>query len=226
MALVAKETNEVVDNIAHRSLRTIASHFVCPITQCLIVEPAILMGDACMYEKAAIEEWITRSVTCGGKPTSPATGASLAHGMISTECTVIRCAITDLVESGVLDDDTCIAWHVARGKISHDDSCAMQHFQRAAALGCTKSPRLLEVQSRGIELRRQVLEFMQDVDADDADWANNWAKCVLNMELDVQSDGHCTDIDISVDTVTPVEGFRPGHIGRRNRALRGTPSGI
>ena len=143
--------------------------------------------------------------------------------MASSECTVIRSAITDLVVSGSLDDDICIAWHVARGKISNDDSCAMQHFQKAAALGSTKSPRLLEVQSRGIELRRQVLEFMQTIDADDADWA----KCVLSMGLDVQSDGHGkdSDIDHSGDTVTrtPVEGFRSGHISRQRHALRGTP---
>ena len=159
----------------HRSIQSIAAHFYCPITQSLMVQPAIALGDGCMYERAAIAEWLRR------QRTSPVTRAFMVTDMLTQECPGVKSAISDLIDSGELEHDVCIEWHIARAKVSNDDACAARHFQRAVDLGCQESARLLELQAAGIKLRDEVAKFRQQ--ATDASLEMTWVQRLLRVDF-------------------------------------------
>ena len=160
----------------HRDMQSIASHLKCPMTQALMVEPVVAMGDGCLYERSAITEWMKRSRT------SPVTRAMMTKSL-SAECVGVRAAISDLVSSGTLDAEICIEWHVARGKLARDDECAKRHFESAVKLGCTQTPKVLEMLAHGIELRKHQIEFRRQ--AMEADLEMDWIERLLSATTDV-----------------------------------------
>ena len=164
-------------------MKLVASHMKCPITQSLMVEP-VVAADGCMYERAAIVEWLKRSRT------SPVTRTVISKSL-SAECTGIRNAISDLVDTGLLDREACIEWHVARGKLVSDDACAKRHFEKAVKLGCTQTGRVLEMQAKGIELRKRVIEFRQH--AAESDLEADWINRLLNADLPLDVPGNSQD---------------------------------
>ena len=159
------EDGTMVDRATlHRAMQSVSSHLKCPITQALLVEP-VVAGDGFLYERAAISEWLKRSRT------SPVTRAMMFK-TLSSECVGVRNTISDIVESGVLEPDICIEWHMSKGKLTRDDACAKRHFESAVELGCSQAPKVLEMLSRGIELRMQEAALRhQATEADvEADW--------------------------------------------------------
>ena len=122
---------------AARRLRTImatmdsaATEFVCPITQELPVDPVMAM-DGKVYERAAIEEWITR-----GNGKSPMTNLPMADQLLPA--THVRNSLELMVKSGALTGDKVDAWK----KKIEDDKSVDETRAKAAAGDATSAVKL------------------------------------------------------------------------------------
>ena len=78
------------------------SEFLCPITQELPLDP-VTAEDGRVYERAAIEEWLSRP-----RKTSPTT--NLAMGTKLLPAVQIRCVIEKLVRTGAITGDKAEKW--------------------------------------------------------------------------------------------------------------------
>ena len=88
-----------------KTMNSIATEFLCPITHELPIAP-VMAKDGVVYERAAIERWFE---TKEGDPTSPSTGAVISTELIPAP--QIRNTIEALVKSGAIDGlEVATAW--------------------------------------------------------------------------------------------------------------------
>lgn len=84
-----------------RMCEVLAAEYICPITQELPVEP-VTAEDGKIYEKAAIQKWLTMNLR------SPATGLPMGTHLLPA--TQVRNTIEQLVLSGDVDKDKTLNW--------------------------------------------------------------------------------------------------------------------
>ena len=101
----------------HSYVDTAATELMCPIRHELPIDP-VVAADGHIYEKAAIEGWLSR------KRTSPMTNLAMCARLTPVIC--VKNAISELVCSGALDSDKAVEWqHKVR----------LLHMHRAAEGG-------------------------------------------------------------------------------------------
>ena len=92
----------------------VVENLLCPITSALPVCP-VVAEDGHVYEKAAIERWLSRSVD----PTSPLTREPMGERLVDSTHT--RTLILTVIEGGAVDDDAAAAWHFGSAKAIKDE---------------------------------------------------------------------------------------------------------
>lgn len=160
-----------------KALKRIADHHVCPITQCLMVQP-VLAVDGHLYEKEAISRWFAT------KRTSPRTNQRL-NSVELIEAVAARNTIEEVVASGVLDNDCASAWHIstgkmqATGKLPGGTSSAKGHFEAAVALGSAEAQTMVHMLTEGLEVRVSLQKFQER--AQQAGVEEEWLRQLLGM---------------------------------------------
>lgn len=160
-----------------KALKRIADHHVCPITQCLMVQP-VLAVDGHLYEKEAIARWFAT------KRTSPRTNQRL-NSVELIEAVAARSSIEEVVASRVLDNDTASAWHIstgkmqATGKLPGGTSCAKAHFEAAVALGSAEAQTMVHMLTEGMEVRASLQKFQER--AQQAGVDEEWLRQLLGL---------------------------------------------
>jgi len=129
----------------------VVENLLCPITSALPVCP-VVAEDGHVYEKAAIERWLSRSVD----PTSPLTREPMGERLVDSTHT--RTLILTVIEGGAVDDDAAAAWHfgsakaIKDGKLTGARSSVRDHLDRADAL--SSSPEI-KLSLKAVDLKVQ-----------------------------------------------------------------------
>lgn len=127
----------------------IAEHHQCPITKQLVVDP-VVAEDGQVYERRALERWLARTKS------SPVTNRPM-NSTTMIPATAVRQTVAELMEGGVLDDETRRQFFVARGQLratrtlppGPDLDGAAEDFQRAKDL-CPPTPPIDQQESRNL----------------------------------------------------------------------------
>jgi len=174
----ARDEREIGDDEgARKRLKTIASMYICPITQALVVNP-VMAQDGHVYEAEAISKWLNV------KRSSPKTNKRMGRRLIS--CHVVRQSVREIVASGVLDDPVAAEWHLDIGRLQAVDkvpggtSSALEHFRAAGALGSEEAATMERVLTEGLEVRAKLADLRQR--AEEAGSSRDWIDAVLGVE--------------------------------------------
>lgn len=89
-------------------LARITDHLRCPITLQLLVDP-VLAEDGCVYERRALEQWLTQHTI------SPTTRMPMGHAF--SPAILVRKTVSELVDGGVLDDEVVRDFLMQRGHV-------------------------------------------------------------------------------------------------------------
>ena len=157
-------------------LQGLAAHYICPITQSLLVNP-VLAEDGHVYEADAVAKWLNV------KRRSPKTNMHMGRRLI--ECHVVRQSVGEIVESGVIEDDAAAEWHLETGRLQAVDTVpggttgALAHFRAAEGLGSAEAGTMASVLTEGLEIRAKVSEFHNR--AEESGLSKDWIDSVLGV---------------------------------------------
>jgi TPR repeat protein len=159
-----------------RTLDATAEELVCAITMALPIDP-VTAQDGHVYERAAVEEWITK-----GNGKSPKTNEPMGPALLPAP--QVKAMIRGMVESGALTGDKAQAWEAKlAGEVDEDEA---QATREEAEGGCAVAMYNLGDWyldgSRG--LRQDGAEairwFQRSADAGDADGLSLLGHCLCN----------------------------------------------
>lgn len=86
----------------------LVEHYVCPITQQMLVDP-VVAEDGHTYERSAVEQWLRTHKK------SPVTNSPM--GSVVVPSLAARNTVCELVEAGALDRKTALGFYVRRGHV-------------------------------------------------------------------------------------------------------------
>lgn len=132
----------------------IIEHHRCPILQQLLVDP-VLAEDGHVYERRALEQWLMT------KEKSPVTNKPMGSTMMPA--IVVRQTVSELIEGGMLDDDTSRQFFVDRGGLRATRTAPPGPDLEGARADFTRARQLAQRSGRvdNLELQLSMVAWMQ-----------------------------------------------------------------